>query len=183
MAKKALVILADGFEEIEAVSCVDILRRAGVDVVLAGLNDIKAIGSRKLILLADKKLAEIKDDFDACVLPGGSIGAENLSHSEIARSIIKKMYQDGKLIAAICASPAVVLAPLGILDNKSATCYPGMQEYFNKSTTYKNSPVVIDENIITSQGPGTSLLFALTIVEKLCGKEISDKVKESAIIK
>lgn len=93
------------------------------------------------------------------------------------------MDQEGKLIAAICASPAVVLAPLGILYNKSAACFPGMQKYFNKSTTYKNSPVVIDGSIITSQGPGTSLLFALTIVEKLCGKEISDKVKKTALIK
>lgn len=182
MVKKALVILADGFEEIEAVSCIDILRRAGIAVTLAGLNDIKITGSRKIILLADKKLTELTEEFDVCVLPGGSTGAENLSHSEKVNFIIKQMNKEGGLIAAICASPAIVLAPLGILDNKSAACFPGMQEYFNKSTTYKNSPVVIDGNIITSQGPGTSLLFALTIVEKLCGKEISDKVKKTALI-
>lgn len=181
MAKKALVILADGVEEIEAVSCIDILRRAGINVTTAGLNDIKVTGSRKIILLADKKLSELTEEFDACVLPGGSTGAENLSHSEKVKSIIKQMHQKGKLIAAICASPAVVLAALGILDNKSATCFPGMQEYFNKNTTYKNSPVVIDGNVITSQGPGTSLLFALTIAEKLCGKEISDEVRKATL--
>ncbi|MFH1442317.1 MAG: DJ-1 family glyoxalase III [Candidatus Omnitrophota bacterium] len=182
MAKKALVILADGFEEIETVSCVDILRRAGIDVTMAGLKGLKVTGSRKIILLADKKLNKIKEEFDACVLPGGSTGAENLSHSKKVKSIIEKMNQEGKLIAAICASPAVVLAPLGILDNKSATCFPGDQKYFNKNTTYNNTPIVIDNNIITSQGPGTSLLFALTIVKKLCGKEISDKVKKAALI-
>ena len=181
MAKKALLILALGFEEIEAIACIDILRRADLQVTLAGLNGTRVESSRGVTITSDKRLNEVNDDFDACILPGGMPGAKNLSESQKVTSILNKMNQEKKLIAAICASPAIILAPLGIIDNKTATCYPGMQNNFNSSTTYKKDKVVIDENIITSRGPGTALDFALKIVEYLEGKAISEKVKKDII--
>ncbi|MDD4909615.1 MAG: DJ-1/PfpI family protein [Candidatus Omnitrophica bacterium] len=171
MPKKAIVILAEGFEEIEAVTPIDVLRRAGVDVIAAGLTDVKIKGSRGLVVVADKKLEESGTDFDACVLPGGSLGAKNLAASDKVRSLLIKMNQEGKIIAAICAAPALVLIPTGILKGKAATCYPGMQDSFGKNTAYKEDDVVVDGNIITSRGPATALSFALAIAEKLCGKE------------
>ena len=177
MAKKAIVILAEGFEEIEAVTCIDVLRRANIEVTVAGLTDFKVKGSRGITVFADKTLFDAGSEFDACVLPGGMPGATNLAASEKLKSLIKEIHQENKIVAAICASPAVVLAPTGILNNKSATCYPGMQEQFHRSTNYQEKNVVVDGNIITSRGPATALSFALAIVENLAGKEIAEKVK------
>lgn len=182
MAKKALIILAEGFEEIEAVTVIDVLRRAGIGVTVAGLSALQVKASRGVIIMAEKKLNEVTKDFDALILPGGSTGAANLAASEESGSLIKSMYQDNKIIAAICAAPSVVLAPLGILKGKSVTGYPGMTENFGKDTKYKEDSVVVDGNIITSHGPATVLLFALAIVEKLIGKEASDKVAKATLV-
>jgi len=181
MPKKALIILAEGFEEIEAAACIDILRRAAIEVTVAGLNSIMVKGCRGLVITADKELDKAGFDFDACVLPGGGLGARNLAQSSKVNSLLNKMNKEQKIIAAICASPAVVLAPLGILDNKSATCFKGMQDSFNSSTVYKEDGVVIDKNIITSQGPATAVKFALKITEVLMGEEVRDKVKEDIL--
>lgn len=182
MPKRALVILAQGFEEIEAVTVIDILIRAGIAVTTAGLNAIEVKGSHGIILVADKKLDTIKEDFHACVLPGGLAGAKNLAASEKVNLIIKQLHKNGKIIAAICASPAIVLAPAGILKNKTATCYPGMQNKFGKETIFKETAVVIDGNIITSRGPATALLFTLSIVEILCGKESRAKLEKDTLL-
>ncbi len=182
MPKRALVILAQGFEEIEAITIIDILRRAGIDVTVSGLNAIEIKGSHGITLIADEKLDTIKEDFQACILPGGLAGAKNLASSEKVNLMIKQMHKNGKIIAAICASPAIVLAPAGILKNKTATCYPGMQDSFGKETIFKEAAVVIDGNIITSRGPATALLFALSIVEILCGKEARDKLKRDTLL-
>ncbi len=181
MPKSALVILADGFEEIEAVSCIDILRRAQIQLTIAGLSDIKIRSARNLIVTADKTLDEIKTEFDVCVIPGGGTGAKNIAASKKASEIIKEMHSKGKLIAAICASPAVVLSPLEILKDKSATCYPGMQELFKNDITYKEEAVVCDKNIITSRGPATSISFALKIVELLIDKKTSEEIAEDIL--
>lgn len=181
MPKKALIILAQGFEEIEAVTCIDILRRGNIEVTAAGLGDIKIKASRGTNILADKKLDEVNADFDACILPGGMPGAKNLFESQKVTSILNKMNEEKKLIAAICAAPAVVLAPLGILNDKTATCFPGMEDGFNSSTICKKDNVVVDGNIITSRGAATALDFALKIVEYLEGKEICEKIKESIL--
>ena len=181
MPKKAIILLAEGFEEIEAVTCIDLLRRAGIDVTVAGLSDIRVKASRGTNILADKKLDEAGSDFDACILPGGMPGAANLAGSTKVKNLIQKMNSEGKLIAAICASPAIVLAPMGILKNKTTTCYPGMQDTFGKDTTYKEENVIVDGNIITSRGPATAMEFALAIVEKLAGKETADKVRKAAL--
>ena len=182
MSKKAIVVLAEGFEEIEAVTCIDILRRAGIDVTVAGLEKTEVKGAHELLIRADKKLAEAGIDFDACVLPGGMPGAANLAASERLDHLIKTMHKQGKIIAAICASPALVLGPSEILKNKSATCYPGMQDKFRPQTCYKEENVVIDGNIVTSRGPATALQFSLAIAEKLAGKETSEKIRKATLL-
>ena len=182
MAKKAIVILAEGFEEIEAVTCIDILRRAGIDLTVAGLNSDEVRGSRGLVVKPDQNLDQAPGGFDACVLPGGMPGASNLAASKEVISMIKTMAGQGKLVAAICASPAVVLTAAGLLENRSATCYPGMEDSFGPKTAYKKESVVIDGNIITSRGPATAMEFGLTIAERLAGKETAAKVRKAILI-
>lgn len=181
MAKRAIIVLAEGFEEIEAVSIIDILRRAGIEVTVAALDVLKVQGSHGITVLADIKLDKAGSDFDACVFPGGMPGATHLSVSKDVETLIQKMNKERKIVAAICASPAIVLAPKGVLKDKCATCYPGMQTHFEQDTSYKTDNVVIDGNIITSRGPATAILFSLAIVEKLIGRETAEKVKKATL--
>jgi 4-methyl-5(b-hydroxyethyl)-thiazole monophosphate biosynthesis len=181
MGKSALIILAEGFEEIEAITCIDALRRAAVNVTVAGLKQARVKGAHGITIIADKELAASGADFDAVILPGGMPGSTNLAASENVISLLKQMHAAGKIIAAICAAPAVVLAPCGILDNKSVTGFPGMTDGFAKSTRYREDPVVIDGNIITSRGPGTALLFALAIAEKLSGRQTADQLRRATL--
>ncbi len=183
MPKTAVVILAEGFEELEAIAPVDILRRAGVRVILAGVNSLTVKSSRNIGVQADALLKDIKDLPDGVVLPGGLPGATNLAKSAEVANLIKKMNAAGKLVAAICASPAVVLAPLGILDGKKATCYPGCETDFSSKTVHSKERVVKDGNVITSQGPGSSLEFALEIVKELVSKETAYLVRDKMLIK
>jgi len=181
--KTALVLLAEGFEEMEAIAPVDVLRRAGVRVVLAGVNSLTVKSSRNLGVQADALLKDIKDLPDVVILPGGLPGVTNLAKSvEVAR-LVKQTSVAGKLVAAICAAPAVVLAPLGILDGKKATCYPGCETDFSGKTVYSKERVVVDGDIITSQGPGTALEFALVIAARLAGQEMADIVRGKMLIK
>ena len=183
MAKKAVILLATGFEEIEAITVIDILRRAGIEIVIARIEDTTEVtGSHGITVYADKKIDDLKSDFDAVIIPGGLPGAMHLHNSSEVNDFIKMMNSKGALIAAICAGPAIVLAPLGILDNKDATCYPGDQVDFGESTKHKDKAVVVDGNIITSQGPGTSMEFAFAIVEKLAGTETVKKLKKHALV-
>lgn len=181
MAKKIMLLLAEGFEEIEAVTCIDILRRAGIKVTITSIADLIVEGSHQLKIKADKKISEIRSDYDAVILPGGMPGAENLANSNQVTTLLKQLNNQKKIIAAICAAPALVLSPLGILENKNATCYPGMEKNFSKTTTYQNQQVVIDENIITSQGPATALQFSLKIIEQLLGEKTANKVSAAVL--
>ena len=180
--KTALVILAEGFEEVEAVVPVDVLRRAGVRVTIAGVTDLRVKGSRMIGLAADILLKDLVDLPDAVILPGGLPGATNLAKSEEVSKLVKKMNVAGKIVAAICAAPAAVLAPLGILDGKKATCYPGCEADFSKKTVHSKDRVVVDGNIITSQGPGTALEFALAIAVRLAGQDMADNVRDKMLI-
>lgn len=183
MAKTALIILAPGFEEIEAITAIDILRRAGVRVTIAGIDSLTVNGSRSITVRADCLLEDnTVTDYNAYVLPGGMPGAVNLINSEKVKDILKKSAMEKKVIAAICAAPAVVLAPLGILDNKIATCYPGMQTGFNQSISYKPEKVVVDGNIITGSGPAAALEFSLAIVKALAGQEITEKLRKAVLL-
>ena len=183
MAKTALVILAEGFEEIEAVAPVDVLRRAGVRVTVAGLTDQKVKSSRGLSIQCDVLFKDYKDLPDAVIVPGGLPGAANLGKSKELADFLKKMDQAKKIVAAICAAPALVLAPAGILDGKKATCYPGCESDFSKTTTYCQDRVVIDGHIITSQGPGTALEFALELVRQLVNPEMAETVRRKMLIR
>jgi 4-methyl-5(b-hydroxyethyl)-thiazole monophosphate biosynthesis len=181
MAKKALLVLADGFEEIEALTPIDILRRAGVEVVVAGLGGKTVKGSRGAVMNADTELESYSGAPDAIVFPGGMPGAENLAKSSKVKELIRSLNAAGKLIAAICASPALVLAPTGLLDGKKATCYPGMEENFSSKITHVKDKVVQDGNIITSRGPATAFPFALKIVENLVGRETAELVGKATL--
>ncbi len=169
MAKRVLIVLAEGFEEIEAITPADVLRRAGLEVVIAGLEDTVVTGSHGITVRADILLQEAGASFDAIVLPGGLPGAENLSKSEPLRAFLEKSYANGKHIGAICAAPALVLASTTILKGRSATCYPGFEEKFDDSTRFSSERVVIDSNVTTSRGPGTAMEFALSLVQSLIG--------------
>jgi len=182
MAKRALMILAEGFEEIEAVTPIDILRRAGVEVIVAGLNGLINKGSRGIKIETDKTLDEVlSEDFDALILPGGSLGAKHLADSDKVANLIRNMMLKGKIIAAICAAPAMVLYPKGILKNRTVTGFPGMAIEFAKDVKFKSDPVVVDGNIITSRGPGTAMEFALAIAEALTDAKTAKKIKDAAL--
>lgn len=183
MVATAVVVLAEGFEEVEAVAPVDVLRRAGVRVTIVGARSKDVKSSRGLWIQADKLLEEVEDLPDAVILPGGFPGATHLAQTAALPPFLRKMNKAGKLIAAICAAPAVVLAPLGILDGKKATCYPGCESDFSSKTVYSLEHVVKDGNLITSQGPGTALEFALEIVRVLVSDEMVDILREKMLLK
>lgn len=183
MKKQAVLILAEGFEEVEAVTPADILRRAGVPVTIAGLGGTLIKGSHGVTVKADKELSEIDFVPDALILPGGSTGAKNLAGSPLVAGLVKSCTKKGSIVAAICASPAIVLAPLGTLDGKKATCYPGMEKDFPPKVTYVSESVVIDGAVITSRGVGTTLAFSLALTRALAGESIAETVAKAIVYK
>jgi len=175
---KALVMIANGIEELETVTTTDILVRAGIEVMLASVNTLEVIAARGLKLSADVLIEDVVDDFDVLVCPGGLEGAENLSSSTYLSDLLLARHREGKTIAAICASPALVLAPLKILHGTAATCYPAFQVHLSQ---YVNQKVVVSDHLITSQGPATSADFALAIVEHLAGSATAQEVAKQAL--
>ena len=166
--KKVLVLFAEGSEELEAITIVNILRRAGVSVTLAGLDSGALRGSRNVMLMPDSTLDDVlDDDFDMVVLPGGQPGTDNLKADIRVSSLVLRMSQQQKFVAAICAAPAV-LAGAGLLDGKQATGFPGTLDQFPK-VKQQHAAVVEDGRLITSRGPGTAMDFALTLAERLVG--------------
>ncbi len=171
-----LVPLAQGCEEIEAVTIIDILRRAGIAVVSAGLDAQPVRASRGTVLLPDTTLDEaVKQSFDMVALPGGQPGTNNLKADPRIIALAQRMAQQGKYVAAVCAAPAV-LATAGLLDGKRATSFPRALEPFPKVQLQPDA-VVEDGKIITSRGPGTAMDFALTLVERLAGRAMRDEVE------
>ena len=194
--KKVIVMLADGFEEIEALAPVDLLRRAGIEVVTVGAELVK--GSRGISVATDMRVNDFLEDCnknglpDAIVVPGGLNGTKNLAACKKANDLILKMWEEKKLVCAICAAPVIVLSPLGILKNKNFTCYPSMENDFAEfagnnweekvlGSVHHTESVVIDGNLITSRGAGTALDFSFAIIQALCGKEIMEQVKKSIV--
>lgn len=173
---RVLVPLAQGCEEIEAVTIIDLLRRAKIEVVSAGLDDQPVTASRGVRLIADTTLdVALEQEFDMIVLPGGMPGMTHLKNDPRIIALLQKMASDGKYTCAICAAPAV-LAEAGLLAGKSATSYPGFLDNL-PSVAYKNDPVVRDGKVITSRGPGTAMDFALELIEVLAGKTQRDEVE------
>lgn len=166
---RVLVPLAQGCEEIEAVTVIDILRRAGIEVVSAGLDGQPVKASRGVVLLPDTTLDEaLEQEFDMLVLPGGQPGTNNLNADPRIIALLQDMASKGKYTCAICAAP-LVLGHAGLLQGKQATSYPGSLDA-TSGATLSAAPVVSDGKIITSRGPGTAMDFALELVETLAGK-------------
>lgn len=200
---KAVVFLAEGFEEVEAISPIDYLRRAGVEVVTAaipvnGKSDPLVMGAHKIPVKADmtfdEYIASADGLPDAVVAPGGMPGAANIAACSLALDFIKKMFEQKKLVAAICAAPVVVLAKTGVLAGRKYTCYPGMKRFEDYCGSKEEAdkltagavhvdgqPFVADGNLITGRGPGAAEQFSMAIVECLCGKETAQNIKEKSV--
>jgi 4-methyl-5(b-hydroxyethyl)-thiazole monophosphate biosynthesis len=178
---KVLVPLADGCEELEAVTIIDLLRRGGIEVVTAGLKPGIVRASRGVQLMPDVTLdVALQDDYDMVVLPGGMPGASHLKDDARIIELLKKMAAAGKYTAAICAAP-MVLAEAGVLEGKRATSYPGALDGVS-GVTVSVAAVVQDVKVLTSRGPGTAMDFALTLVETLTGAENRRQV-EAALVR
>ncbi|MDO8892282.1 MAG: DJ-1/PfpI family protein [Sulfurimicrobium sp.] len=175
---KVLVPLAAGCEELEAVTIIDLLRRAGIDVVVAGLQPGIVKASRGTLLVPDCTLdVVLHENFDMVVLPGGMPGMTHLKDDPRIIPLLQRMARDGKYTCAICAAPAV-LAEAGLLKGKTATSFPGFVDRMSlPDTTFSNDPVVKDGRVITSRGPGTAMDFALELVETLAGRTRRDEVE------
>ncbi len=191
--KNVFVLFADGFEEMEAVIPVDLMRRAGLKVCTISMNEtLSVVGSRGITIDTDVLFSELNEDYiinnlpDAVFCPGGLNGSKNLSGHPFTKQLLEQMHINNKIIAAICAAPAIVLAPLGYLDDKNFTCYPGMEKLKQYAPNanlsgHKTDRVVVDGSLLTSQGPGTAAELAFTLIEVLIDKETASKVKEEAL--
>ncbi len=178
---KVYVFAAQGMEEIECLTQVDLLRRSGMEVVLTAVGgDLTIQGSHGIIIQADATIEEVNlSDADALVLPGGMPGTLNLQADETLAAALKKAAGTGIWICAICAAPRV-LGHLGLLDGQTATCYPGCESYLTGAVTTEN-PVEVSGQFITSRGVGTAIPFALKIIEKLEGAECAQKIEKSIV--
>jgi 4-methyl-5(b-hydroxyethyl)-thiazole monophosphate biosynthesis len=171
-----LVPLAQGCEELEAVTIVDLLRRAGIGVITAGLDDQPVRASRGTVLVPDTALEQaLKQEYDMVVLPGGQPGADHLNSDSRIRDLLSRMAAGGRYTAAICAAPKV-LASAGLLNGRKVTSFPGVLDGL-EGFEYLMDPVVRDGKVVTSRGPGTAMDFALTLIEILAGREKRDEVE------
>ncbi len=178
-----LMPLAEGFEELEAVSIIDVLRRAGIKVVVAGLKDGPVKGSRDTVVVPDASLDAVMDqDFDMVALPGGMPGVKHLHEDARIKTLLARYTQKGRYTAAICAAPSI-LADYGYLDGRHATSNPKFKDKVAiDGVNYQEQPVVIDGNIVTSRGPGTSIDFALALVEQLAGRVKRIEVESGLVL-
>ncbi len=180
--KKSYLLLADGFEEIEALGTLDILRRAGMDVLTVSINaGFEVTGAHGVTVKADVMMTSDMGEMDWVILPGGMPGASNLAADPRVRDMLLKQHNRNGNIAAICASPAVVLAPLGILDGIKSTCYPGFEQQCPDALMHGDR-IVVANNIITGKGPGCTFEFALAIVEKAVGLDTATRISGEMIM-
>ena len=186
-APRVLVPVSDGSEEIETVGIVDTLRRAGVDVTVARVPspqgaDLELTASRGVRLVADRPLTDCTGEtWDAIVLPGGLPGAEYLRDDQGLVDLLRDQFAAGRLVGAICAAPVTVLAEHDLLDGRGATCFPSLAEWL-PAGVHRTGRVVIDDNLVTSQGPGTALEFAVTLVGLLCGEPTRDEIAAQLLL-
>jgi len=182
--KRVLIPFTEGVEEIEFVAVIDILRRAGVEAVMASLDGLPVKGRSDITITADAMLSDvIEEDWDMVVLPGGLPNAYLLRDNPSVKTIVHRLRDEQKSIAAICAAPTA-LAAFGIIDDRRVTSYPGMKAEVQElapSVVYVDDAVVEDDFLITSRGAGTAIEFALRLVAKLCGEEKSTEVRHSII--
>lgn len=185
-AKTSYIFLAPGVEEVEATATVDALRRADIPVVTVAVSENQQIkGATGQTLMADSIISEVNtEDADWLIIPGGDPGAQNLYANKDVKDKILSHYKKHGRIASICAGPAVVLAPLGVLKGKTATCYPGLGDAINSNGgRYVEQTVVVEPDLITSEGPGTTLPFAIEIIRATKGSEAADAVASGMLVK
>jgi 4-methyl-5(b-hydroxyethyl)-thiazole monophosphate biosynthesis len=181
MTKRVVVVLAPGFEEIEAVTPIDVLRRANLEVTAAGVGGTAIEGSHGVTFQCDVEVEQIDAVPDAIILPGGLPGSENLGKSHLVQALTKKVQENGGVCAAICAAPALTFARWGLLDGRTATCYPSFEREFGNSTTHSEDRVVVDGNIVTSRGAGTALEFSLRLAGILASPATADELGRSML--
>ncbi len=181
MKKRAVIFMADGFEEIEAITPIDILRRADVAVEMVSISDsLFVVGAHDITVKCDALLSNFSlQGIDVYILPGGA-GHKLLAQNRVVGEMLQKAHSEGVLIAAICASPSI-LGNLDILIGKRACCFPGFEGALNCKEVVMNQPVVVDGNVITSRGAGTAYQFGLAIVEKFFGNEKATKLASQTI--
>ncbi len=172
--KRIAVLLADGFEEVEAITPIDFLRRAGVEVFIVGVTGGLVTGGHNIHVGSDTGIDQVTEEFisslDGVLVPGGTGGAENIAANDRAMGLIRHCLDTGKLVAALCAAPGVVLGANGLLAGRRFTCYPGFETRVNGGE-FSEDRVVVDGNLITSRGPGTAAEFALAIIRYLVGEK------------
>ena len=182
MSRTALVPIADGTEELEAVCIIDVLRRAGVSVTVASADQLRVTASRGTTLVADRPIGDcVGETYDLVVLPGGMPGAEHLRDSKDLETILERQRREGRLYAAICAAPVLVLQHHGLLDGRRATCHPDFASQLHDAAKVENR-VVVDGPCVTSRGPGTALEFALKLVELLYDEQKAQAVAERMLV-
>ena len=181
MSKKVLVPIADGIEEIEAVCIIDILRRAGAMVTVASVGELQVTASRGVRLVADNKINEcVHETYDLIALPGGMPGAEYLRDSRELIDLLKGQIEEERYVAAICASPAVILEHHGLLGQNRATCHPAFVGQLSNQDAVEFQ-VVQDGRCITSRGPGTAIEFSLKLVELLYGPDKAGEIAQAMV--
>lgn len=177
------MLLGTGFEETEAIAPLDLLRRAGVEILTVGISGKTVSGSHKIKVEADITIGEMDlTDVEMVIIPGGLGGVASLRASEAALDALKFAWENGKYVAAICAGPTV-LADLGITDGLRATCYPGQEEHMGSALMQENAAVVTDGRLITGTSAGCAIPFGLALVEALKGKEIAEAIKKQIVIR
>ncbi|KAF4363761.1 hypothetical protein F8388_000426 [Cannabis sativa] len=185
-ARKVLVPIANGTEPMEAVITIDVLRRAGADVTVASVEkELRVDACHGVKIIADALITDYGEQgiFDLITLPGGMPGATNLKNSGILESMVKKQAADGRLYAAVCASPAVALGAWGLLKGVKATCYPAFMEQLASTANAVESRVQMDGKVVTSRGPGTTMEYAVALVEQLYGKEKADEISGPLVMR
>ena len=182
--RNSFVMFADGFEEIEAMTIVDVLRRSGMPVVTMSIYETpEAIGAHGVTVFADEMFnPELMEDAEWIILPGGMPGASNLADCEELCELLQEQNARGEKIASICASPAVVFGPLGLLEGRKATCYPGMENGMRGAITIDGF-VAVDENIVTGSSPAAAADFALTIAAISMGEDVAQRVAEDMLLR
>lgn len=171
------ILLGTGFEEAEALVPADLMRRAGLDVALVGVDGARVTGAHGVTVQADRSLEEIEEgQVELLMLPGGLGGVEAIGASGAARELIGRVWSAGRYVAAICAAPTL-LASMGLLEGRRAVCYPGMEDQLEGALPQPDAQVVVDGNLITGQAPGAAFPFALQLVETLKGPDAAAQVK------
>ncbi|GAF02993.1 DJ-1 family glyoxalase III [Saccharicrinis fermentans] len=180
--KKVYIFLAEGFEEIEAITPVDVLRRAEIDVTTVSVSDKKEVkGAHNIMIYADRVFDQCNfSDADLLVLPGGMPGTLNLNKKEALKELLVDFSKQGKLIGAICAAP-IVLGGKGLLKGKNATCYPGFEDQLTEAN-HTGSPLEVADNIVTAKGVGAAMKFALQLVAMLKGEKEAEDLAQQMVI-